>query len=117
MNRQIKAASVSLARDPLRSGGMGPEMVTVARGGFQYPYTVHTIVPGRESGNYDRRVQWVEIEQPFAISKYEITRGEFRRFVKASRYRTEAAQRGSKCRQMSVEDRVKNASWKRLGFV
>ena len=117
VNRQIKAASVRLARDPLRSGGMGPEMVTVAKGGFHYPYEAHTIVPGDKFGRSYRRVQWVEIDQPFAISKHETTRGEFRRFVKATRYRTEAAQRGSKCRQMSVEDRVKNASWKRLGFV
>ena len=115
VNRQIKAASVRLARDPLRSGGLGPEMVTVAKGGFHYPYTAHTIVPGRERGNYDRRVQWVEFDQPFAISKYEITRGEFRRFVKATRYRTVAEQRGGECYQVGG-DRVKNASWKRLRF-
>ena len=118
VNRQIKAASVRLARDPLRSGGLGPEMVTVAKGGFHYPYTAHTIVPGRERGNYDRRVQWVEFDQPFAISKYEITRGEFRRFVKATRYRTVAEQKGGQCRQrtMWTDDQVKNASWKRLRF-
>ena len=118
VNRQIKAASVRLARDPLRSGGLGPEMVTVAKGAFHYPYTTHTIVPGREIGNYDTKVQWVEIDQPFAISKYEITRGEFRQFVKATRYRTEAEQKGGKCRQVTgrTDDVVKNASWKRLGF-
>ena len=115
VNRQTKAASVRLARDPLRSGGLGPEMVTVAKGGFHYPYTAHTIVPGSEVGWSDRRVQWVEIKQPFAISKYEITRGEFRRFVKATRYRTEAENRGGKCYQVEG-DRVKNASWKRLRF-
>ena len=93
VNRQIKAASVRLARDPLRSGGLGPEMVTVAKGGFHYPYRAHTIIPGDKIGRSYRRVQWVEIEQPFAISKYEITRGEFRQFVKATRYRTEAEQK------------------------
>ena len=117
VNRQIESASVPLARDPLRSGGLGPEMVTVAKGSFHYPYTTQTIIPGDETGRYDTRVQRVEIDQPFAISKHEITRGEFMRFVKATRYRTEAEQRGSKCRQVRVEDRVKNASWKRLGFV
>ena len=116
VNSQIKAASVRLARDPLRSGGMGPEMVTVAKGAFHYPYTTHTTIPGRETGRYDTRVQWVEIEQPFAISKHETTRGEFRQFVKATRYRTEAEQRGSKCRQVGG-DRAKNVSWKRLGFI
>jgi len=115
VNRQVKAASVRLARDPLRSGGLGPEMVTVAKGGFQYPYMTHTISPGYETGHYDRRVQWVEIDQPFAISKYEITRGEFRQFVKATRYRTDAEQRDGKCSQAGWTG-VKNASWKRLRF-
>ena len=55
VNRQTKAASVPLARDPLRSGEIGPEMVTVAKGGFHYPYTAHTIVPGDDMGDYDRR--------------------------------------------------------------
>ena len=102
VNRQIKAASVRLARDPLRSGGLGPEMVTVAKGRFQYVFW--------------ESVQWVEIDRPFAISKYEITRGEFRRFVKATRYRTEAEQRGGECRQGTLWSEVKNASWKRLRF-
>ena len=118
VNRQIKAASVRLARDPLRSGGLGSEMVTVAKGAFHYPYTEHIIVPGREIGNYDRRVQWVEIDRPFAISKHEITRGEFQRFVKATRYRTDAEQRGGECDQQTFnrDEKVKNASWKRLRF-
>ena len=102
VNRQTNAASIRLARDPLRSGGLGPEMVTVAEGRFQYVYW--------------ERVQWVEIDRPFAISKNEITRGEFRRFVKATRYRTEAEQRGSECRQETWSSDVKKASWKRLNF-
>ena len=118
VNSQIKAASVRLARDPLRSGGLAPEMITVAQGAFHYPYTTHTIIPGRETGRYDTRVQWVEIDQPFAISKHEITRGEFRQFVKATRYRTEAEQRGGECDQQTfnTDEKVKNASWKRLRF-
>ena len=102
VNRQIKAASVRLARDPLRSGGLGPEMVTVAKGRFQYVYW--------------ERVQWVEIDRPFAISKNEITRGEFRRFVEATGYRTEAEQEGGRCKQGDYDrdDEIKNASWRRL---
>ena len=112
VNRQIKAASVPLARDPSRSGGLGPEMVTVAKGGFHYPY--YTDADEQPL----TRVQWVEIEQPFAISKNEITRGEFRRFVKATRYRTEAEKKGGKCSQVNVltSDSVRNASWKRLRY-
>ena len=44
------------------------------------------------------------------ISKYEVTRGEFRRFVKATRYRTEAEQKGGKCGYGDSEE-----SWKRPG--
>ena len=110
VNRQIKAASVRLARDPLRSGGLGPEMVTVAKGGFHYPY---------RAANFSLKVQWVEIDRPFAISKYEVTRGEFRRFVKASRYRTEA-ERGPDCPgtdgRGTYSRNNRRASWKRPGF-
>ena len=110
VNRQIQAASVRLARDPLRSGGLGPEMVTVAKGGFHYPY---------RAANFPLKVQWVEIDRPFAISKYEVTRGEFRRFVKASRYRTEA-ERGPDCPgtdgRGTYSRNNRRASWKRPGF-
>ncbi len=106
VNRQIQSASVPLARDPLRSGGLGPEMVTVAKGRFQHSFQLW--------GDPKSRVRWVEIEQPFAISKYEVTRGEFRRFVKATRYRTEAEQKGGKC-DHEVSS-LEGISWNRLGF-
>ena len=78
--RQVEVAAVPLPRDPLRSGGLAPEMVTIAAGRFQY-FT-----------RQDRGVhlEWVAFDQPFAISKYELTRGEFERFADSSRYRTDA---------------------------
>ena len=106
VNRQIQSASVPLARDPLSSGGLGPEMVTVAKGRFQHDFKMW--------GDPKSRVRWVEIEQPFAISKYEVTRGEFRRFVKATRYRTEAEQKGGKCDHEFSS--LEGISWNRLGF-
>ncbi len=108
VNRQIQSASVPLARDPLSSGGLGPEMVTVAKGRFQHDFKVWGL-----SGS---RVRWVEIEQPFAISRYEVTRGEFRRFVKATRYRTEAEQKGGNCPFYGDGYELRNVSWKRPGF-
>ena len=76
--RQIAAAARALPRDRLRSGRLGPEMVTIASGRFLY-----------------WAEQWrgpdfhpVEFDRPFAISRYEVTRGEFERFVETSRYRT-----------------------------
>ena len=56
--RQAEVAAVPLPRDPLRSGGLAPEMVTVAAGRFQYP----TLLP--EHGQYSRRrhVEWVTFD-------------------------------------------------------
>lgn len=106
-NSQIQAASVRLARDPMRSGGLGPEMVTVAKGAYQYAHIDEEPV---------KKFMWVEIDRPFAISKYEATRGEFRRFVEATGHRTEAEQEGGRCKQGEYDrdDEIKNASWKRL---
>ena len=81
--RQVEAAAVPLPRDPLRSGGLAPEMVTVVAGRFQY-FT-------RQHGRYSdqEHVEWVTFDRPFAIAKHEVTRGEFERFVDSSRYRTD----------------------------
>ena len=100
--RQIEAASVPLARDPLSSGGFAPGMVIIATGRFKY-----------------FRSQ-VEFDKPFAISKYEVTRGQFEQFVKSSRYRTEA-ERGLKlgcaAGTMRVTSRRKRPlKWDRPGF-
>ena len=73
VQRQLEAAAVPFPRDTLRSGGQGPEMVTVASGRFAY-----------------RQGTWVEFDRSFAVSKYEVTRGEFKRFVERTRYKTEA---------------------------
>lgn len=83
---QVAAATARLLRDPLRSGGVAPEMVTVAAGRFQY----------LTWQSYEPHLEWVRFDRPFAISKYEVTRGEFERFVDDQRYRTDAEQ-GAKC--------------------
>ena len=77
--RQIEAAARPLPRDKLLSGGLGPEMVRIAGGRFQYYIRGWGYSP-----------EWVEFDQPFAISKYEVTRGQFEQFVKSTRNRTEA---------------------------
>ena len=87
--RQIDAAAVARPQDMLRSGGLGPEMITIAGGRFQYYY-------GYRLYGADSLLRWVEFDTPFSISKYEVTRGEFERFVKSSRYRA-AAGTGTIC--------------------
>ena len=76
--RQVEEAQMVLPRDRLKSGGLGPGMVRIASGRFQY-FTLGA-----------RNLPWVEFDEAFAISKYEVTRGQFEQFVKSSRYRTEA---------------------------
>ena len=99
--RQIDLAANGLPRDELRSGGLGPEMVAVAAGRFQFA-TLQSIWLLAEP-----HLEWVTFDQPFAISKYEVTRGEFERFVDSSRYRSRA-ETGGRC---GGHDR--NYSWKR----
>ena len=93
--RQREAAAVPLPRDPLRSGGLAPEMATVAAGRFQY-------FTRQDRGEH---LEWVAFDRPFAISKYEVTRGEFERFVDRSRYRTDTETNG-RCDERDA--------WKRL---
>ena len=73
LRRQQEVAAMVFPRDALRSGGLGPEMVVVTRGRFEY-----------EDG------RWIEFDRPFAMSKYEVTKGEFENFVKQTDYRTDA---------------------------
>ena len=78
VRRQREAAARPVPRDSLQSGGLGPELVGLPTGRFQY------------YANSFEGARWVSIESPFAISKYEVTRGEFSRFAERSGYRTEA---------------------------
>ena len=86
--RQIDQARLPLPRDDLRSGGQAPEMVRIASGRFQY-----LTYQWEPFGPYHH---WVEFEKPFAMSRYEVTRGEFEKFVDESDYRP-ATDRGGEC--------------------
>ena len=70
--------------DELASGGFGPKVVVIPSGRFRMGDLAG-------DGNDDERpVHEVTIARPFALSKYEVTVGQFRRFVQASGYRTDA---------------------------
>ena len=73
-------------RDPLKSGGEGPAMVVLPTGSFSMGS------PSGEEGRRDNEgpVRTVNMSQRIAMGRYEVTVGEFRRFVKASGYLTEA---------------------------
>ena len=114
--RQVEAAAVPLPRDSLRSGGLAPEMVAVAAGRLQY----FTWQDGQYEYVRREHVEWVTFDRPFAIGKYEVTRGEFELFVDRARYRTEARRDPEYgCYAVSeTPTRRRNSSfrWDRPGF-
>ena len=112
----MEVAAVPLPRDPLRSGGLAPEMVTVAAGRFQY-FTARP-VPDRVILR-QQHLEWVTFDRPFAIGKYEVTRGDFERFVDQARYRTEARRDpgyGCSAPSNNRDQRNTGRRWNRPGF-
>jgi len=96
-------------RDSLQVGGYAPEMVVIKAGSFQ--------MGAIQGSNYDdeKPVHWVNIEK-FAMGKYEVTVGDFRKFVNASGYKTEA-EKGKGCRIYQREwNWVKDANWRNPYF-
>ena len=102
--RQMAAAAQALPRDRLRSGGLAPEMVRIASGRFFY-WTY-------QGGPH---LQEVEIAEPYAISRYEITLGEFEHFVDNSRHRP-ATDNGDNCRDGTYYDR-RRSTWRQPLFL
>jgi formylglycine-generating enzyme required for sulfatase activity len=73
----------TIFQDRLKDGSLGPEMVWIPAGTFQ----MGDIQGGGESD--EQPVHQVSIAQ-FAMGRYEITVGEFRQFVNATGYKTDA---------------------------
>jgi formylglycine-generating enzyme required for sulfatase activity/serine/threonine protein phosphatase PrpC len=65
-------------RDPLASGGEGPEMTMLAGGSFNMGAKAF-------SGDADELPRHERQMRPFAISRYEATIGDYKRFAKAAK--------------------------------
>ena len=93
----------------------GPEMVLIAAGQFEMGSDE------QEEGPYDNEgpQHTVTIPKPFAIGRCEVTVGEFRQFVEATGYRTDAENSGG-CYYWdeSVQDAKQNPAyhWRNPGF-
>ncbi len=72
-------------RDRLRDGSEGPALVVIGAGEFWMGSP-----EGEEGRDSDERRHRVRIERAFALGQNEVTVREFRRFVEATGYRTEA---------------------------
>lgn len=96
----------TIFRDRLKDGSLGPKMVWIATDTFKMGD-----IPG--DGNDDEQpVHYVSISQ-FAIGLYEVTVDEFRRFVEATGYQTEAEKKGE-CLTWLGDNSGKN--WRDPGF-
>jgi formylglycine-generating enzyme required for sulfatase activity len=100
----------NIIRDRLQDGTFGPEMVVIPAGRFQ----MGDIQGGGYS--YEQPVHWVSVER-FAMGRYEITKSEFRQFVNATGYKTDA-ETGDGCRvyQSGSWNQVPDANWRKLYF-
>ena len=98
--------------DALSSGGRGPEMAWIPAGRFRMGCSWSAAC--NMEGEPERDV---EFEAPFGLSKREVTRSEFARFVEATDHRTNG-ERSQGCRvyaQTWERDLYRN--WKSPGFI
>lgn len=87
--------------DALGAGARGPEMVVVPHGAFR-------MGAGEDeegAGDGERPAHNVRFDRGFALSRTEVTIGQFRRFVEATGYRSTASRRGF---SLAYEDRSGN---------
>lgn len=76
--------------DALGSGASGPEMVVVPHGAFR----MGAAEDEAGASDSERPQHYIRFDRGFALSRSEVTVGEFRRFVAASGYRPTATRRG-----------------------
>jgi len=107
--RKDTSGSYTVFCDRLADGSLGPEMVWIPAGSFRM-----SDVQG--GGRPDEKpVHRVSVER-FAVGKYEVTVGEFRRFVEATGYETDAEKHGSCYGYSKGWVLVKGVNWRDPGF-
>ncbi|MCP4700099.1 MAG: SUMF1/EgtB/PvdO family nonheme iron enzyme [Gammaproteobacteria bacterium] len=94
--------------DSLRDGGEAPEMVFLPGGTFKMGDI-------QGSGDDDEKPVHEITLGEFAIGRYEVTVGEFRIFVEAAKYETEAEKKDG-CFSYSDLDYKKHLNWRNPGF-
>ena len=98
-------------QDRLKDGSLGPKMVWIPAGTFR----MGDIQGG--GGSDEKPVHRVSVSR-FAMGVYEVTVGEFRQFVNATGYKTEA-EKGDGCYTFNnggLWNKVRNANWRNPNF-
>ncbi|MDH3444450.1 MAG: SUMF1/EgtB/PvdO family nonheme iron enzyme [Deltaproteobacteria bacterium] len=100
-------------RDRLKMGGEGPEMGVIPAGSLWMGSPDNE--PSRNEDEGPQRT--VTLRKAFALGRYEITVGEFRAFIDATEYKTEAEE-GTGCQIWTGKEwKYDNAKyWKNPGF-
>jgi formylglycine-generating enzyme required for sulfatase activity len=95
----------------LKDGSLGPKMVVIPKGSFR--------MGDIQGGGYDNEkpVHKVTINYDFAMSQYEVTKGEFAQFIQATSYQTDA-EKGYGCYGWtgSKWEQKKEFNWRNVGF-
>lgn len=76
--------------DAMQGGGRGPQLVVIPHGAFRMGAPEGEI----DSSDAERPLRNIRFERGLAMSRTEITVGEFRRFMAASKHRARATRRG-----------------------
>jgi formylglycine-generating enzyme required for sulfatase activity len=105
-----KKPNIIVFRDRLKDGSEGPEMVWIPAGRFRMGD-----IRGTGYQN-EQPVHKVSVER-FAMGRYPVTVGEFRRFVEATGYKTEAEKgKGAYVWKDDKWKKVKDANWRNPYF-
>ncbi len=104
-------APIQEFQDKLKDGTPGPEMVKIRGGRFLMGS------PADEKGRGEDERQHEAQVADFAIGKYEVTVGQFKNFVKAAKYKTEAEESGG-CYSWTGSEWKQDAgkNWRNPGF-
>ncbi|WP_251044652.1 MULTISPECIES: formylglycine-generating enzyme family protein [unclassified Lysobacter] len=76
--------------DAMNLGGRGPAMVVIPHGAFR----MGADVSEADSSDAERPLRNIRFDRGLAMSRYEITVGEFRRFMNSTKHRARATRRG-----------------------
>ncbi|MDQ3510428.1 MAG: formylglycine-generating enzyme family protein, partial [Pseudomonadota bacterium] len=79
-----------LLTEALRNGGRGPQLVVIPHGAFR----MGSADGERDATDAERPMRTIRFERGLAVSRDEISVGEFRQFVNATGYQTQANKRG-----------------------
>ncbi len=109
VKKQNTFVAAKVFKDSLKVGGFAPEMVMIPAGSFR----MGDIQGGGDSD--EKPVHDVSVSR-FAMGKFEVTVGEFRKFVKAANYKTDAEKRGSCYTYDNGWKNVKGANWRNTKF-